>query len=76
MSGTAQIPIEILHHIQMRTMRYKLSYMTYRIKKAWPILDYVAAYFQLLLYVSILAFAIYYQLAAFWALALTIYMIA
>ena len=57
-------------------MRYKLSYLTYKMKIAWPVLDIIAAYFYHILNITILVFAIYYQLAVFWALALTIYMLA
>lgn len=60
LSGTATQSIEVLHHMQVMTMRYKLAYLTYKMKKAWPVLDTIAAYFYLALYVTILAFAIYY----------------
>lgn len=60
LSGTATQTIEVLHHKQVMTMRYKLSYLTYKMKKAWPVLDIIAAYFYIVLNVVILAFAIYY----------------
>lgn len=75
-SGVATETAEIMHHKQTLSMRYKLSYMTFRMRKAWPVFDGLAAYFYLVLNVSILAFALYYQLALFWAVALTIYMIS
>jgi len=40
-------------------MRYKLSYMTYKMKPAWVVFDGLAAYFYLVLYVIVLAFALY-----------------
>lgn len=58
------------------TMSYKLSYMIYRMKLAWPVFNVIAAYFYLVLYVIILAFALYYQLALFWAVSLTLCMVA
>ena len=73
-SGTAFDTNEILHHKQTMNMKYKLSYMVYRIRRAWKVLDILAAYFYLVLNVSILAFALYFQLALFWAICLTIYM--
>ena len=60
----------------MKGMKYKLTYLTYKIRKAWPVFDILAAYSYIVLYVSMLAFALYYQLAVFWAVALSIYMIA
>lgn len=41
-------------------MRYKLSYLTYKMKRAWFVLDCIAAYFYVILYVTILSFALYY----------------
>ena len=55
-------------------MKYKMSYLVYRMRKLWPVLDTIAAYFYLVVFVTILAFALYFQLALFWACALTIYM--
>ena len=57
-------------------MKYKMSYMVYKMRKAWPIFDVIAAYFYLVVFVSVLAFSLYFQIALFWALALTIYMIS
>ena len=59
-SGIAKETLEILHHKQVMTMNYKLSYMTYRVQKAWPVFDMLAEYFYLVLYVLLLAFALYY----------------
>lgn len=41
-------------------MKYKLTYMTYKIRKAWPVFDILAAYSYIVLYVTILAFALYF----------------
>ena len=57
-------------------MKYKMSYLVYKMRKLWPILDTIAAYFYLVLFVTILAFALYFQLALFWAFSLTIYMVS
>lgn len=75
-SGLTTDKMEILHHKQTRHMKYKTSYTTYKLKKIWSLLDVMAAYFYIVLNVSILSFALYYQLAVFWAVALTIYMIS
>ena len=50
--------------------------MTYKMKPAWVVFDGLAAYFYLVLYVIVLAFALYYQLALFWAIGLTLCMVA
>lgn len=65
-----------MHYKQTLNMKYKMSYMVFKMQKWWYIFDTAAAYFYLLFYVSVLSFALYYQLALFWAIALTIYMFA
>ena len=75
-SGVCKDTVEILHHKQTMIMKYKLSYMIYRMRKVWPLFDTIAAYFYLVVFVSVLAFSLYFQIALFWAISLTIYMIA
>ena len=60
LSGVATDSAEILHHKQVLTMKHKMSFMTYRIKRMWPLFDTLAAYQSLVLYTVILAFALYY----------------
>lgn len=74
--GLTTDKMEILHHKQTRYMKYKTSYTPYQLQKIWPLLDVMAAYFHIVLNVTILCFALYYQLAIFWGIALTIYMIS
>jgi len=59
-SGVTSDTMEILHHKQTMSMKYKISYLTYRIKTAWPLLDAIAAYYYIVINVTILAFALYY----------------
>lgn len=67
---------EILHHKQVRNMKYKVSYFVYKMKAIWPVLDKIAAYFYFIVNITVLVFALYFQIAIFWAIALTIYMIS
>ena len=75
-SGQAREQYEIMHHMQAKTMRYKLSFTTFKMRRLWSVFDFLAAYFYFVLYISVLSFALYYQLALFWAVALLIYMIS
>ena len=75
-SGLTREQFEIMHHKQTKTMRYKMSYTVYQMKPVWAVFDFLAAYFYFILYITVLSFALYYQLALFWATALLIYMIS
>lgn len=59
-SGVTSDTMEILHHKQTMSMKYKISYLTYQLEAAWPLLDAIAAYYFIIINVTILAFALYY----------------
>ena len=59
-SGVTSDTMEILHHKQTMSMKYKISYLTYQLETAWPLLDAIAAYYFIIINVTILAFALYY----------------
>ena len=59
LSGVCKDTHEILHHKQTLNMKYKMSYLVYKMRKLWPIIDTIAAYFYLVVFVTILAFALY-----------------
>ena len=59
-SGVTSDTMEILHHKQTMSMKYKISYLTYQLETARPLLDAIAAYYFIIINVTILAFALYY----------------
>ena len=67
--------IEYKHLKQFLDMRYKLSYLVFKIKLIWPVLDYVASYFHLLLSTVVLCYALYNSIALVWGILLIIFMI-
>ena len=40
-------------------MKYKLSYLAYKLSFLWGLLDFIASYYNLVLNLSVVAFAIY-----------------
>jgi hypothetical protein len=44
---------------QFLEMRYKLSYLFFRLKFLWPVFDFAASYFYLILSSVILCYALY-----------------
>lgn len=56
-------------------MRYKISYLMFRLKKAWPVFEYLASFFHLILSTFLLAFALYNSLALIWGLYLVIFVL-
>lgn len=66
---------EYKHLKQFLEMRYKLPYLFYRLKFFWPVLDYGASYFHLILSTVILCYALYNSLSLIWGVLLLIFMI-
>jgi len=56
-------------------MKYKQSYLAYKLTLLWPILDFLASYFNLVLNISVIAFAIYTQVSIFFGVALLFFAI-
>ncbi len=67
--------IEYKHLKQFLDMRYKFSYLVFKIKLIWPVLDYMASYFHLLLSTVVLCYALYNSIALVWGILLIILMI-
>jgi hypothetical protein len=55
-------------------MRYKLTYLLYRIKVAWPVFDSIALNFNIVLITFILACGLYHSIAVIWFIFLLIFM--
>ena len=55
------------HHHEMK---YKQSYLAYKMRFCWPFIDILAAYFNLVLNIAVIAFAIYHQISVFYCVCL------
>ena len=66
---------EYKHLKQFLDMRYKLSYLFFKIKWSWPVIDILASYFYLLLSTVVLCYALYNSIALVWGVLLLIFMI-
>lgn len=66
---------EYKHLKQFLEMRYKLSYLVFRLKFFWPIFDICASYFHLILSTVVLCYALYNSLSLIWGLMLVIFML-
>lgn len=56
-------------------MQYKLSYLLWKAKMLWPVCNVISLYFNLIVALAILAFALYFQLALLWLLYIVIYLV-
>jgi hypothetical protein len=56
-------------------MRYKISFLVFKVKKFWPVLDSLASYFFLILSTVVLLYALYQSLAIIWGLLLFVFML-
>ena len=66
---------EYLNHKQYIAMKYKSSYLAYKSRRIWSLLDELAAHTYLVNSTIVLVFAIYYQIAVVWGLLLLIYIV-
>ena len=67
--------IELQSYQEYQNMKYKVSYMVYRLRVLWPALDKISEYFHLIFSSLVVIFSIYIQLSVMWAVLLTIFMI-
>ena len=51
-------------------MKYKQAYLSYKLRCVWPVLDFLANYFNMILNTTIIAFALYSQISIFYGLCL------
>ena len=51
-------------------MKYKQSYLAYKLRFCWPFIDILASYFNLVLNVAVIAFALYHQISVFYCVCL------
>ena len=49
-------------------MKYKQAYLAYKLYFIWPVLDFLANYFNLILNSTIIAFALYSQISLFYGI--------
>lgn len=56
-------------------MQYKATYIIWKCKKAWPVLDVLSLNFGLIFMVFILYCALYYTIAAIWVIFLLIFVL-
>jgi hypothetical protein len=56
-------------------MQYKISYLIWKIKPAWALVDMVALYFNFGIAMAIVALALYFQIAFIWLVYLSLYLV-
>lgn len=56
-------------------MKYKQSYLAYKMHFIWPLLDFLARYYNLVLNIAVIAFAIYSQISTFFLVCLLIFVL-
>ena len=61
---------EIMYHRKAHEMKYKMSYLAYKLKFIWPVVDFLASYFYLILNITVIAFALYSQISVFYGVCL------
>ena len=61
---------EIMYHKQGHEMKYKQSYLAYKMRIIWPLVDFLARYYNLMLNIAVIAFAIYSQISTFFLVCL------
>ena len=74
-AGTTNDILEIQYHKQNHEMKYKLSYLAYKLAFIWGFLDFIASYFNLMLNLAVVAFAIYTQVSLFYGVCLLFFAI-
>lgn len=66
---------EYRHLKQWLEMRYKLSFLVFKIRPVWGIFDFLANYFYLILAIVVLCYALYHQIAVVWGIMLIWFML-
>jgi len=56
-------------------MQYKISYLVWKIKPVWALLDLVSLFFNYFVAMAIIAIALYFQVALIWLIYLTLYLV-
>ena len=53
-------------------MQHRLSYIVWKIRPIWPVVDLISRYYILVIYLTSLLFALYYQISVLWLLIITV----
>ena len=56
-------------------MKFKMTYLVYRLKVIWPLFDLLSELTFVVLTMCVVFFAVYFELALIWAIFLTIFLI-